>query len=183
MAARRLAVLRPDFGLGMEQCFLAGLLHDIGRFVIFQHRPEEMAQLDEAAVGDPRELVAAELEVCGFDHAALGYEVCRRWRLPEAVCEMVRAHHLYGEARRRIPPEVAALVRLVQEADCVSFGLLRNRTSSFPSGEERNRSIAASLHPLVASERILPAAKLAEELVNIDREARIGAAVIHMAYS
>jgi putative nucleotidyltransferase with HDIG domain len=183
MAARRLAVLRPDMRLGMEQCFLAGLLHDIGRFVIFEHRPEEMAQIDEANVADPRQLVAAELEACGFDHAALGHEVCRRWRLPETVSEMVRVHHMYGEARRRIPPEVAGLVRLVQEADCVSFGLLRNLTSSFPSAADRNRSIAASLPPLSSSERILPPAQLAEELVNIDREARMAAAVIHIAYS
>jgi HD-like signal output (HDOD) protein len=41
----------------MEECFLAGLLHDIGRFVIFEHRPQEMAQLDEADVTSPQELV------------------------------------------------------------------------------------------------------------------------------
>jgi putative nucleotidyltransferase with HDIG domain len=183
MAARRLAVLRPDMGLGMEQCFLAGLLHDIGRFVIFEHRPEEMAQLDEAAVADPRELVAAELKVCGFDHATLGNEVCRRWRLPETVCEMVRVHHVYGEDRRAVPPEVAALVRLVQQADCCSFGLLRNPALSSRSDAERISSVEASLHPLPKSERILPTAKLAAELINIDREARLAAAVINIPYS
>jgi putative nucleotidyltransferase with HDIG domain len=183
MAARRLAVLRPDMGLGMEQCFLAGLLHDIGRFVIFEHRPQEMAQLDEAAVGDPRELVAAELKVCGFDHATLGNEVCRRWRLPETVCEMVRVHHVYGADRRAIAPEVAALVRLVQQADCCSFGLLRNQGLSFQSDADRNSSIEASLHPLSKSDRILPTAKLAGEIINIDREARLAAAVINIPYA
>ncbi len=59
-----------------------------------------------------------KLRVCGFDHATLGYEVCRRWNLPESVCEMVRVHHMYGADRRGVPPEVATLVRLVQEADC-----------------------------------------------------------------
>ena len=46
LAARGLAARRPDVGLGMEECFLAGLLHHIGRFVIFENRPQEMAQLD-----------------------------------------------------------------------------------------------------------------------------------------
>ena len=148
LAARRLAALRPDVGLGMEECFLAGLLHDIGRFVIFEHRPEDMARLDEAEVSNPHELVAAELQVCGFDHATLGYEVCRRWNLPESVCEMVRVHHMYGAERRGVPPEVATLVRLVQEADCLSFGLLRNPATSFHSDVDRNRSIEAVASPV-----------------------------------
>lgn len=183
LTARRLAELRPDMGLGPEECFLAGLLHDIGRFVIFEHRPQEMAQLDEADVDDPRELVAAEVQVCGFDHATLGNEVCRRWHLPESVCEMVRVHHLYGAARRQVPPEVAALVRLVQEADCISFGLLRKPAASLHSDVDRNNAVEASLHLLSAIERIVPAVKLAEELMDIDREARMAAAVINIAYS
>lgn len=183
LAARRLAVLRPDMGLGSEECFLAGLLHDIGRFVIFEHWPQEMAQLDEVEVTCPQELVAAERSVCGFDHAALGYEVCRRWHLPESVCQMAKAHHLYGEARKWVPPEVAVLVRFVQEADCLSFGLLRNPVSSFLSDADRNKSIETSLHILAASERILPAAKLTEQLINLDREARKAATGIGVAYS
>jgi putative nucleotidyltransferase with HDIG domain len=183
LVARRLAVLRPDMGLAAEECFLAGLLHDIGRFVIFEHRPQEMAQLDEAEVADPKELVAAELQVCGFDHAVLGNEVCRRWHLPESVCEMVRVHHRYGDARREIAPEVAALVRVVQEADCLSFGLLRNSVSSFHSDAARNRSIEESLRHLSASERVVPTSRLAEALIDIDHEARTAAALINLAYS
>jgi putative nucleotidyltransferase with HDIG domain len=183
LAARRLAALRPELGLGMEECFLAGLLHDIGRFVIFEHRPQDMAKLDEAEVSNPQELVAAELQVCGFDHATLGYEVCRHWNLPERVCQMVRVHHMYGAERRHVPTEVATLVRLVQEADCLSFGLLRNPASSLHSDADRNRSVEMSLHPLAGSERILPVAKLAEQLIDIDNEARTATAVISIAYA
>ncbi len=181
-AARRLAALRPDMGLGMEECFLAGLLHDIGRFLIFENLPQEMAQLDEADVANPLELVAAELQVCGFDHATLGYEVCRRWNLPESVSEMIRVHHLYGQERSQIPPEVLAIVRLVQEADCFSFGLLRHPASPFHSDVDRKRSIEASLRPLAASERVVATPKLAQELIGVDDEARIAAAVINIAY-
>lgn len=183
LAARRLAVLRPDMGVGAEECFLAGLLHDIGRFLIFEHWPREMAALDEIDVNCPRELVAAERSVCGFDHTALGWEVCRRWRLPESVCQMVKAHHLYGQARQWIPPEVATLVRFVQEADCLSFGLLRNPVSALQSDADRNRSVETSLHLLDAAERVLSSTQLTEQLISLDHEARKAAAGIGVAYS
>lgn len=182
-AARRLAVLRPDMGLGIEECFLAGLLHDIGRFLIFENLPGEMAQLDEADVASPLALIAAERQVCGFDHATLGYEVCRRWNVPESVCEMIRVHHLYGKESTQIPPEVMALVRIVQEADCFSFGLLRHPASTIHSDVDRSRVIEASLRPLAASERVVPAHKLAQELIEVDREARIASALINVAYA
>ncbi len=132
---------------------------------------------------NPQELIATEHSVCGFDHAALGHMVCRRWHLPESVCQMVKAHHMYADARRWVPPEVEALVRLVQEADCFSFGLLRNPTLPLQTDVERNTSIDASLRMLATSERVLPTAKLAEQAVNIDREARIASAGINIAYS
>ena len=183
LAARRLAGLCSDRGLGMEECFLAGLLHDIGRFVIFENRPQEMAQLDEADVNNPVELIAAERQTCGFDHATLGYEVCRRWNLPESVCEMVRVHHMYGQERSRVPPEVVDIVAVVQEADCFSFGLLRHSPLSSRSDAERHRVVEASLRPLAASERVVPTVKLAQELMDIDREARLAATAINIAYS
>jgi hypothetical protein len=90
---------------------------------------------------------------------------------------------MYGAERRGVPTEVAALVRLVQEADCLSFGLLRNPATSFHSDVDRNRSVEMSLHPLAASERILPTDRLAEQLIGVDNEARAAAAVINVAYS
>jgi HD-like signal output (HDOD) protein len=169
LAARRLAALRPDLGLGTEDCFLAGFLHDTGGFAIFENRPQEMGLLDEVDVASPVEQVAAERQMSGFDHAALGYEVCRRWKLPESVSEMVQTHHSYGEERRRVPTEVAALVRLVQEADCFRFGLLRNPASSFHSDLDRDRSIELALRALATSDRIVPTPELPKELTRVDR--------------
>jgi putative nucleotidyltransferase with HDIG domain len=183
LAARTIAALRPDLNLNRESCYLAGLLHDIGRFVIYDRLPQEIAQLDEAGVSDPRELISDEIRVCGFDHASLGNEICRRWNIPESVTEMVRVHHMYGVAGKQIPPEVAVLVRLVQEADCFSFGLLQSEATSYRSDADRHHAVSSSLRVLSGSERVLPADRLAEEVFHIDREARLAAALVDVAYS
>jgi putative nucleotidyltransferase with HDIG domain len=182
VAARRIAVLRPDFGISMEEAFLAGLLHDIGRFIIFEHHPREMAQIDEAEVDDLRDLVALEIKVCGFDHAVLGNIICDKLHLPWTVCEMVRTHHFYHDSRSRISPEVDSLVRLVQEADCLSFGLIRHQSHASSTAEADNW-IEQSLRLVGIPELAMSPQRWADEIRNIHRDTRLAAGFIEIAYS
>ncbi len=182
LTARRLATLRPDLGIDPEASFLTGLLHDIGRFVIFEYRPQENNLLEDEHPNDPTALIEAERRICGFDHATLGGEICDRWHLPGKVCEAVRLHHIYGEAKSRIPREVADLVRMVQLADSFSFGLLRDPLASSLSHAERKALIEASLSALPSSERVLSADRLAEELVDIEFDSRAAASLINIPY-
>lgn len=96
---------------------------------------------------------------------------------------MVRAHHHYGENRRQVPGEVAAMVQLVQEADCFSFGLLRQLSAGVMAEEERCRFAEAALRPLGLTERTVPAARLAEMVHDVETETRKAARVINIAYS
>ena len=182
LTARRLATLRPELGIDPEAAFLAGLLHDIGRFVIFEYRPEENDQLENEHVADPSTLIEAERRICGFDHAALGGEICYRWHLPVSICDMVRVHHCYGESKSRIPSDVASLVQIVQQADAVSFVLLENPALAALSYDERRNSIEASLLAWPESERILSAEHLADEIIDIDHETRAAASLINILY-
>lgn len=73
-----------------EQCFLAGLLHDVGALAIASREPEHWLEvqrrLEQAAA--PR--AGVELEVFGFTRADVGAELLCAWRLPEALVEPVR---------------------------------------------------------------------------------------------
>ena len=174
MAARRLAQLHPQTGIGPEQAYLAGLLHDIGRFVMFEHRPSDLGQIDEAAVGNPKELVEAELRICGFDHAELGWHVCEQWKVAEMVTAMVRYHHRYRDTLAAVPPEVVGLVRLVQQADFMSFGLLQN--PALPHQPDRQAALERLLQ--VGGEPLVPVAACADHLADIDRESRLAASLV-----
>jgi len=183
LAARRFAEMHSDLGIDVEEAFLAGLLHDIGRFMIFEHRPQDMAQIDEAKVADPRDLVAAEVRVCGFDHATLGYIVCERLHIPFTVCEMVRTHHFYRDQRRQIAPEVGSLVRLVQEADCLSFGLLKHRSGPTRLEVARDDWMDQTLRLGARTEVALSPEQWVKEIQRIDNDARMAASLIDIAYS
>ena len=59
-------------GLTAGHAYLAGLLHDIGRFVLFDQSPQFIRAVDDLAWTTPTELIEAERQICGIDHAGAG---------------------------------------------------------------------------------------------------------------
>jgi putative nucleotidyltransferase with HDIG domain len=125
--AREIAAQQPELNTKPEVAYLAGLLHDVGRFVMFDESPKELGAVDESGWTNADQLVAAELEICGYDHATLGAMACESWRLPLPVTQMIRDHHVYDGRRTDVwEPEMERLIRIVQTADCLSFLLMSN---------------------------------------------------------
>jgi len=75
-----------------EAVFTAGLLHDVGKFILELHAPETYARVVQERNG--RELVMSELETFGFDHAELGAAFARAWRFPSLLSSTFGGHHL-----------------------------------------------------------------------------------------
>ena len=78
--------------LHAERLFIAGLLHDVGRLLIFSLLPEPAGRiLYRQSQGET--VPAAERAELGFDHADVGFELLSLWRLPHALCSAVGHHH------------------------------------------------------------------------------------------
>lgn len=76
-----------------DDVVLAGLLHDIGYWILAQECPNELAEAVEVAATRGISLVDAEIEVIGASHAALGAYLLGIWGLPYSVVEAVAFHH------------------------------------------------------------------------------------------
>jgi putative nucleotidyltransferase with HDIG domain len=110
LAARKLAKLAGK--CDAEAVFTAGLLHDIGELVIFNRLPEQakaalMLVLDSA---DELSMNQAEQQTLGFDHAQVGGELARQWKLPAMLEECIAYHHDIHSAKRY--PRETALVHI-----------------------------------------------------------------------
>lgn len=92
-ALRALADLDPDRSVDRDVAYAAGLLHDVGRLVMFQAAPEALRQIDEGDWDSPQSLVDAERQLCGITHAELGARACRSWGLPDVLADTVARHH------------------------------------------------------------------------------------------
>lgn len=116
IAARLIAARRRE--PNTERFFLLGLLHDIGRLVIFQHLPSETTRMLSRCAAEGRPLHEIERETLGYDHAAVGGELLRSWKLPGRLCEPIATHHVLGGSR--VYPDEGAILHV---ADFVAHGL------------------------------------------------------------
>lgn len=80
-------------GLPPGDAFSAGLLHDLGRALLFRHDPQQYQELETLHGVDTLAMCAAEREAFGLDHAEAAAMVLEQWRLPHALVDAVRLHH------------------------------------------------------------------------------------------
>ncbi len=93
MMARGLAAHTRTPILHKERLFVAGLLHDIGRLVMGL-RIEELVKVMHVRTQERVEpLPEVERLVFGLDHAEVGAELMKAWRLPEGLQQVARFHH------------------------------------------------------------------------------------------
>jgi putative nucleotidyltransferase with HDIG domain len=103
-----------------DLAFTAGLLHDVGKIVLAVNFGELCREIARRAQAEGQAIHIVECEMLGFDHAAVGAELLRHWRLSERLVRAVALHHT--------PPQhdedrIAALVRSANQIEQqVDFG-------------------------------------------------------------
>ncbi len=95
-------------GLDEERFFVAGLLHDIGKLLLFKTMPRLMCRAMLLSLQKKIFLHQAEREVFQFDHAQFARQLCCKWLLPEALIDMISSHHI-PEKQSRNPMESAVV--------------------------------------------------------------------------
>jgi two-component system cell cycle response regulator len=108
-----------------EEAFVAGLLHDIGVVYLLETYPKHYRRVLEHQV-EAKTLLGAEVEVFGLDHAEVGYHLATRWRLPQYICDAIRAHH-----RVLAPDEVNVVGRCVMLSTLLTPSAMTNYLEDF----------------------------------------------------
>jgi len=116
-----------------DKAFVFGLLHDIGKVVFDEYVPEY------ASVGlivEERRIpwYLAEREIIGVDHAALGAQLARNWKLSDQIIPGIGGHHQLDQC----PEDARVLAENLTIADyiCSCSGLASHGNPCFDIPDE-----------------------------------------------
>ena len=93
VAARRVAQAEQKDTKVLDQCFLAGLLHDVGQLILATGMPGEYQEVLHIAKSENITASNVEHERFGATHADVGAYLLGLWGLPNPIVEAVAMHH------------------------------------------------------------------------------------------
>ncbi len=113
LLATRLEIKNP------EELFVSGLLHDIGKVVLYVKWPDVGNRIKDALKAHTdHSLFDMELELTGLSHAEIGGCLANAWHLPIALREPILYHHNPNQAK-----EATLQTAIVHVADILVKGL------------------------------------------------------------
>jgi HD-like signal output (HDOD) protein len=93
-----------------DKFFVAGLLHDVGRLVLFAHAPQVAREIFGLYRKERLLLREAEARVLGYDHQRIAGALMHHWNYPANLVQAVTYHHQPESSE--IAREEAAVVHL-----------------------------------------------------------------------
>jgi len=79
--------------VNLRCAYLAGLVHDIGKFVFADIMPKSFEKIVSEAKNQRMCICDIERMHLGIDHTIAGRRIARRWHLPEQLCLGIWLHH------------------------------------------------------------------------------------------
>ena len=102
-----------------DDCFTAGLLHDIGKVVLDQYLHDEMLAVLQKTRERDLSFIVAEQEVMGLDHTDIGGQVMNNWNIPLPVTVAVKHHHQKVDERNGSELAQDLIVDIVRLSDVI----------------------------------------------------------------
>ena len=96
-----------------EQLFVSGLLHDIGRLILYIHFPKESLDIISRSRNRSKLLLEEETEYLGCNHAEIAKGLMKQWKLPLALEKNVYYHHNPSQAQQAVPAAIVHLADII----------------------------------------------------------------------
>lgn len=99
-----------------ERLFLSGLLHDIGRLILYNYAPDHSTYALAKAKRTNTMLNRVEYEDIDFDHAKIGGLLLKKWKLPVLIEHAVTYHHSPQKSQYPLEPSIVHLADIIANA-------------------------------------------------------------------
>jgi HD-like signal output (HDOD) protein len=103
-----------------DECFIGGLLHDMGRLVFDQYLHSRFIDACVYSADHGESMLNSERKIIGFDHAEAGSWLAERMNIPDSFINVLRYHHTPS----RVPAEreqYRDIVRITATSNRICF--------------------------------------------------------------
>jgi putative nucleotidyltransferase with HDIG domain len=107
--------------LSEEELFIGGLLHDIGRLIIFKAFPHTAAYAIQLSQEKRIPLFCVERELFKYDHTMVAALLLEKWNFPKPLMQMIKHHHLPGGSPRPLDASIINISTLMATALKLGF--------------------------------------------------------------
>ncbi len=76
-----------------DNCFVGGLLHDIGKVILAQYFPKLFETVWTTLQNEHLSFYEAEQKSLPIDHSKIGAHLAAKWQLPQGLIDAIRWHH------------------------------------------------------------------------------------------
>ncbi|MCP4149065.1 MAG: HDOD domain-containing protein [bacterium] len=108
--------LPPD-----ENIYIGGLLHDIGKVLIYEFYPEKFEDIILKQLEEEKEDLEAEKDVLGVDHAEIGGFLAEEWKFKKDIVNAIENHHKLLRSRVNMITAVVSICNLFAKQTGLSF--------------------------------------------------------------
>lgn len=120
--------------LPSDRFFTAGLLHDVGRLVIFKNMPYASVEALLYSRSDMVPLVEAETTIFGYNHEEVGRLLLNEWQFPASLIDSIAHHHSPSAAKAPMEAVIVQLADIMANTAEISAGGL----FTLPGMEQRD---------------------------------------------
>lgn len=96
-----------------EQLFVSGLLHDIGRLILYKYYPEQAKKIIARAESSKELLHQEEKKSIGCKHTDIGRDLLKKWKIPFSIENNVFYHHNPSDANNKTHATIVHLADII----------------------------------------------------------------------
>lgn len=109
-------------GLAPERFFIGGLLHDVGRLILFKKLPYASTEAMLFARENALPLVEAERSILDFCHTDISEPLLASWKFPDGLSAIINYHHSPMEYPNPLEPAIIHVADNLTNAVEISQG-------------------------------------------------------------
>ncbi|MBD3233282.1 MAG: HDOD domain-containing protein [candidate division Zixibacteria bacterium] len=94
-----------------SEAFICGILHDIGKLILFHKLPNQYKEVLKEALNSKEEIYLIENELLGYNHVDVGAALLDKWNFPKDFIEAISNHHSWEEREENTAVPVSWIIK------------------------------------------------------------------------